>query len=298
MSFISYTSILLKNLLISILIYFINQKPIQMKKFKFLVGISILSVAAIFSSCEKENAQMDAPDQTISSEVIAKIHHLGFSTDGVIKANEGYIVEGDIMLTEEALNTEPNRLLLKVGDAEQYHTTNLVTGLPRVITVSVSSSLPSNFGPALQEAVNRYNAEDLQITFQIVSSGADISITEGPWWWSFFGILGMGGFPADGDPYNSVQLSSSAFNGASTGYLATVIAHEIGHNIGFRHTDYMDRSYSCGGSADNEGETEYGAIHVPGTPVNPDALSWMLSCSDGSDVPFNANDKIALDYLY
>jgi hypothetical protein len=61
----------------------------------------------------------------------------------------------------------------------------------------------------------------------------------------------------------------------------------------------MDRSYSCGGSGGNEGSGSVGAIHIPGTPTNPDAKSWMLAClSATTDRPFNANDKTALGYLY
>ena len=77
------------------------------------------------------------------------------------------------------------------------------------------------------------------------------------------------------------------------------MAHEIGHAIGFRHTDYMNRSYSCGGSPVNEGSAGVGAIHVPGTPTGPDPNSWMLSCiGSGQNRPFNANDRTALNYLY
>jgi hypothetical protein len=81
--------------------------------------------------------------------------------------------------------------------------------------------------------------------------------------------------------------------------VATILAHEIGHCIGFRHTDYMDRSYSCGGSATNEGASSVGAILIPGTPSGPDANSFMLACiASGANRPFNNNDKTALDYLY
>ncbi|MEP5445232.1 M57 family metalloprotease, partial [Ekhidna sp.] len=79
--------------------------------------------------------------------------------------------------------------------------------------------------------------------------------------------------------------------------LATTIAHEMGHCIGFRHTDYMDRSFSCGGSYANEGAAGIGANHIPGTPTAPENGSWMLACSSG-DTPFSNNDKTALDYLY
>ncbi len=88
--------------------------------------------------------------------------------------------------------------------------------------------------------------------------------------------------------------------GLSTGGIATIIGHEMGHCIGFRHTDYFDRSISCGGSADNEGASTVGAVHIPGTPTGAtlSAKSWMLACTDGSDRPFNNDDKTALDFLY
>jgi hypothetical protein len=85
---------------------------------------------------------------------------------------------------------------------------------------------------------------------------------------------------------------------AST-YIATIFAHEMGHCIGFRHTDYMNRAYSCGGSYYNEGASTVGAIHIPGTPTGADPNSWMLACIGyGANRPFNANDVTALRYVY
>jgi hypothetical protein len=61
----------------------------------------------------------------------------------------------------------------------------------------------------------------------------------------------------------------------------------------------MNRQYSCGGQAVNEGASAYGAVHIPGTPTGPDPNSWMLACiNSGGDRPFNANDRTALNYLY
>ena len=55
--------------------------------------------------------------------------------------------------------------------------------------------------------------------------------------------------PAGGNPYNQVLINSGAIGTANpTTYIATILAHEVGHCIGFRHTDYMNRGYSCGGA--------------------------------------------------
>ncbi|MES1160442.1 MAG: M57 family metalloprotease, partial [Bacteroidota bacterium] len=116
-----------------------------------------------------------------------------------------------------------------------------------------------------------------------------------------FITLGSSGFPSGGNPYNSIMMNTNAQAYGSNPnvlYVGSVIQHEMGHCIGFRHTDYMNRAYSCGGSAVNEGASNVGAILIPGTPSGPDANSWMLACSNGGNRTFNANDIIALNYLY
>ena len=115
--------------------------------------------------------------------------------------------------------------------------------------------------------------------------------------------MGSAGFPtSSGDPYGQIKMSGilESSYGLSTAGIATIIAHEMGHCIGFRHTDYFNRSISCGGSASNEGDGGVGANHIPGTPTGAtlSAKSWMLACTDGGDRPFNNDDKTALDYLY
>jgi hypothetical protein len=146
-------------------------------------------------------------------------------------------------------------------------------------------------------ALSRYNAENLQLTFQRVTSGADITFVPSP---KNAGYLASAGFPTStGNPYSQIKINVNAISGQPQATIASIMAHEIGHCIGFRHTDYMDRSYSCGGSYYNEGASTVGAIHIPGTPTGPDANSWMLSCiGSGDDRPFNSNDKTALSYLY
>ncbi len=262
----------------------------------FLVGASLYS-------CKKAS-NTDVSATPISADVQAKITALGFSATNVVKTDNGYLVEGDITLTDELLNSTPSQMLLRIAGNEQYRTTNLVSALPRVIKVLVTG-LGTAFVQGTDLAISRYNALGLKITFQRITSGtANITIqgfNQGPS--GGFITLGSSGFPTGGNPFNLIKMNTNAQaygSNPNVNYVGSVIQHEIGHCIGMRHTDYYNRAISCGGTATNEGASNIGAILIPGTPSTATlaAGSWMLACSNGGDRTFNANDVIGLNYLY
>lgn len=263
-----------------------------MRKIFSVIAVGLFA-ALFIVACSKASKETGAE---ISQDVLNQITALGFSSSNVIAEDGGYIVEGDIFLNADALKSKPVSPRLIIAQEEQYRTFNLVTGFPRNITVSVSGSINTTFSNAVDAAIARYNAETLNITFTRVSSGGNINIS----------IVNTGqyiasaGFPTSGgDPYNQIKYAKK-YTTYGLDFMTTVLAHEIGHCVGFRHTDYMNRSYSCG-SGGNEGQetTGVGAVHIPGTPTGPDANSWMLAClSATTNRPFNANDKVALGYIY
>jgi hypothetical protein len=260
---------------------------------KKVLSMTALTAMVVMISCQNDESLVSKGD--VSKETLDKIYSLGFSNQNVQRVEDGYLVEGDIVLHDHDLNGFGDNSFLRIAEVEQYRTTNLVNG-PRTITVSVSSKLPSSYVAAVDEALARYNALGLSLTFQRVSSGANISLTKAP---NNAQYLASAGFPTNGNPYNSVKVNSAAIGNQPQSTVATILAHEIGHCIGFRHTDYMSRQYSCGGSPVNEGASTVGAIHIPGTPTGPDNGSWMLACiGSGQNRPFNNNDKTALGYLY
>lgn len=261
-----------------------------------LAAVLMLMVAV---SCKKAVVP-EQPVDAVTQDVINSVKALGFSSGNIIADEGGFIVEGDIFIPSNELKRSLNGAFLRVGETEQYRTTNLVTGLPRTITVALSNKISASvYGPVLDEVVRRYNAENLQIKLLRVSSGAAITYDN-----ANGSYLASAGFPtSSGNPYNLVKVNTRAIgSGTSTtfiNYAASIFAHELGHCIGFRHTDYMDRSFSCGGSTSNEGASTVGAILIPGTPAAADPDSWMLACiGSGVNRPFNANDKTALNYLY
>lgn len=275
------------------------------KLLKFVVPM--LGLALIVVSCQKDSAT-ELTSEVVPQHVIDQLTHMGFNPDGIERVEEGYRIERDIIITEEFLRETPTRHF--VPNQEQYSTNNLVsTNGNRVITlyapVGGRNGYSSGMIAGLDLAIARYNAENLEISFQRTtnSNNADISMTRLSKRDERRGVLGSAGFPtASGDPYGQIKMSGilESSYGLSTAGIATIIAHEMGHCIGFRHTDYFDRSISCGGSPSNEGTAGVGANHIPGTPTGAtlSAKSFMLACTDGGDRPFNNADKTALDYLY
>jgi hypothetical protein len=264
------------------------------------------TMAATFVACKKEAKDIESADEVSEIEK-AQIKSLGFGSEGVRKVDGGFLVEGDIFLTSDQLRAAaPSSPNMIVAQEEQYRTFNLVSPSkhPTIyIALNNSSSQHQNaFSAALDEAINRYNAQNLTVKFQRVTSGADITVVA---YYENSSTLGSAGFPnSSGDPYNQVKMNtyhySTGTDATNLNYIATIMAHEVGHCIGFRHTDYMRRSYSCGyGGNEGQANNGVGAVHIPGTPTGPDANSWMLACiGKGVNRPFNSNDRVALSYVY
>lgn len=265
-------------------------------KQKFLMFATVAFMGLGIYSCQKEAGPVEE-NSAIPESVLTAIGKAGFSTENVVRDGSGYVVEGDIYIDDNHLRNQPGWFTMNIAQTEQYRTTNLVTGLPRVITVAVNTKLPNAYegvGGYVDQALARFNAEGLQISFRLVTGTADITLVN-----ASGSYLASAGFPSGGNPFNQVKVNSRSLNGQPANTIVSVIAHELGHCIGFRHTDYMDRSYSCGGATSNEGASTVGAILIPGTPSGPDPNSWMLACIGGGvNRPFNANDKTALNYLY
>jgi Dual-action HEIGH metallo-peptidase len=279
-----------------------------MRKFIY-AGTAVVLLAFAIVSCKKSTSSSADPSLVTDDEK-ALVASAGFNENWVEKTPGGaYLVEGDILLTKAQLKemagaTPTNNFI--VADEEHYRTYNVVstpgTGA-RTISIRLGSGFPSYYSTGLDAALARYNSYGLRINFLRVSSGGDIVINGANLGTSGGGcILGQAsGFPtSSGNPSSGFTLSTSS---CATTYLNTaakvdeVIAHEIGHCIGFRHTDYKRRN-SCG-PGPGESAGSIGAVHIPGTPTNVSGSynSWMMACTNGSPV-FNGDDGIALNYVY
>jgi hypothetical protein len=233
-------------------------------------------------------------EQGENQEIIANLQEAGFP------ANDIQVVDGQVFVGNDAHVTleASQEMLQPVKGAEQYRTTNLVASTVTKICIVPTSTFNSYsaLSAGLDLAIENYNSQNLQFTM-VRGSASDCSATISAKTANSTG--GSAGFPTGGKPYGTINIGTG-LQPYGNDVAEHVITHELGHCIGFRHSDYYDRSISCGGAYANEGASNVGAILIPGTSSTAKVGgSIMNSCFRASESgEWSASDKTALAYLY
>jgi len=304
-----------------------------MIKFKQLALLT-LSTFLIYS-CQKDLDEIESEELSIAEiaeklqtripvddeELLDHINKLQISVGAVNqgfrlgedgKTFESVIYIGhDIAMPREAImNMLPSALVLSEdgNTSRQYRTTNLVS--PENYTITVRGQVGGQFGlaqdeqNALTRAVANYNnisnmGLEMQLSFGNGRGGADIYVRDetstNP-----TSTGGVAGFPtSDGRPFDRAVIFG--LGGFNPDIIEQIITHELGHCVGFRHSDWYDRRSCPAENQGNEGQGAIGAILLDGTPVRDD-LSVMKACVGfdgfGFDGNFNNNDERALRVMY
>ena len=299
--------------------------------FKLAYGL-IAIVMLFFTSCERDevsiedntnfeteviatdivNSETPPRDVVTDKRVLGLIDNLQLDIASVTKGDfhlpdgtveERIYIGDDIVVTLEELKAMQT---LNDTQGRQYRTNNLVNTNSgnRVISVigytGAPFALTSKGQTALQRAIDNYNTLynngtttlRFSLTFA-VSTNADMVVYDNSV--NNSGSGGVAGFPSGGNPNKFNQIYN--LEGFSTNVNEHVITHEMGHSIGFRHTDWFSRQ-SCGQNS-NEGDGGVGAVHLAGTPTGFDSTSLMLACfSTSVSGNFNSNDVTGLGVMY
>ena len=229
-----------------------------------------------------------------NDEIISNLIQAGFPAED-IQVYDGQVYVGlDAHVTLEA-----SREMIRPLDGhslEQYRTSNLVSGKSKIcINPTSSFNSYSRLSAGLDLAISNYNALGLVFTMaRGPTTGCSANIQAR----TMSGTGGSAGFPSGGYPYSAINIGTG-LQSYSTDVNEHVITHELGHCIGFRHSDYYNRSISCG-SGGNEGSAGVGAILIPGTPSTATVGgSVMNSCFRSTETgEFTSSDRTAVQYLY
>jgi hypothetical protein len=228
-----------------------------------------------------------------NEEITSNLIEAGYQADD-IRVVDGLVYVGNDAHVTLAASRE---MISGTGSHEQYSTNNLVgTAVTRIcINPTAAFNSYSRLSQGLDLAIQNYNNLGLRISFQRGGSGCTASITAQP----SSGAGGSSGFPSGGRPYGTINIGSG-LQSYSVDVNEHVITHELGHAIGFRHSDYYNRTISCGGSASNEGTAGVGANLIPGTPSNATVGgSIMNACFRSTETgEWTSSDITALNYLY
>jgi hypothetical protein len=235
-------------------------------------------------------AQDPAAEQ---QEIIDNLIQAGYPAQDIEIFDGKVYVQKDAHVTLQA----SREMLETTGTAEQYRTTNLVGSAVTTICVNPTSQFNSiaQLSQGLDLAIENYNQLNLRINLvRGPATGCTANITAR----TAGGTGGSAGFPAGGLPYGEINIGTGLRN-YSVDVSEHVISHELGHCIGFRHSDYYNRSISCG-TGGNEGDAGVGAILISGTPSTATrGGSVMNACFRSTETgEWTSSDVTALNALY
>jgi hypothetical protein len=255
--------------------------------------ILITSFCLLFAlSCQKERTVTVSPVEKSNSTdpVLEYIISLGFDKAHIVDQGDFYLADGDIKF-------DKNLFVNKAADKGARPAHSIFNARPIVnydnvdkITVRVLD----NFGNddwrnrvtqgTIQAIGNWNNIYNTRVHLSYTTSPtANITVMFRRNLGTYYGV---GNFPSNCQAGDSLSLASIT-SGLSVSKLTYLITHELGHCLGFRHT--------------NEGSNQ--GSHIPDTPYT-EAASVMNSggATVGNTVPdwstFSTYDKIATSIIY
>lgn len=266
------------------------KKIVFFSRYLFILSV----VSSLLFSCKKTEIAPQKADIDQDKSVLGYIKKLGYRDSEIKDIGDEYLVDGDILFSKKS---EPDFSIFGGPKTEQYGTANYVGyDVQPNIFIYVDASM-NGYLNEINGAVAMWNSViNCRVKFGITSlSGiAHIRITNAN---LGSGVCGAAYFPMNGRPGALVRINVNQIAGNSFAQRQRTIAHELGHCIGFRHTNWQPGETQSGVLGDNG--AYFDAMHILGTPTGGDPSSIMNGGQCGSGATTLSNfDILATQFLY
>lgn len=262
-----------------------------------MVGASL-----VLTACSDEPTATPREDPLFQAVV-----SMGFAPEAIRDMGTYFAVEGDINIAKSGLRasaasqpSQPGVAAAPSGPRYQWRTPNIVssTTAPQIrVNLNNISGYP-DWANATRDAMTQWNAvpgaalrfvessSSPHITVYTYNSNTSSKCTGGS------STLACASWPSNGNPGPTIHINLGAsFTPTYSGKVYNM-AHELGHTIGYRHSN-MTVSTACGGA-----EPTNGATQIPGTPTT-ETGSVMNGCTANLTWNgFSFYDQVAHRKLY
>lgn len=251
----------------------------------FVAKLLLFAVLLFTYSCDTE-PELARPDQdsSLAKHFTFLEETTGFKKDLITfdKANDRFIIDNDLVISKIALEgymAGKHLTLDENGKSQQRRWTYLVSdAYVYNIKYFLEASTPNEWRSSITQAITEWNnvgGSKVRLSEVSVSSQANIRINS---MYDAANWVARAELPyPDGSPGHVLTINTR-FNTMSASEKLFTMVHEMGHNIGFLHTNQTD-----------------GAL-IPGTPeTDPNSVmnSFVLPWNG-----FTNYDRIALRQLY
>jgi len=265
------------------------------------MALLCLALATAITACKKQSFTPASED-----DVVTYIKSLGFRQSDIKDMGNYYVVDGDMLFDKRVtIDASKKKIDLTKLSATRLKTEQTSTGgsvgISNVV-VQIDPSM-SAYQTEIQGAMNEWNSVSSGLTFTLYNgtTSPNITISDNSSLGAY--VCGEALFPVNGLPGSQVYIAtgymaSMSFTSAQIQY---VISHELGHTIGFRHTNWYYSGESQTGT--DPAGTFVGAYQIPGTPYqygyDPDPTSIMNGGQCGNSyTSLSSYDQVAFQYLY